>query len=508
MTASTIVIRYNGTDITSSCIFSRTSFESLAAAQPGTCEITVKDPNQTMSFVTGKSLSLTVDGTPLWTGYLTSVTRTFAFPVVDTTTPANVDTRLWTLRGVDLNILFDKRIVHNSANHTQGLPFFDVTRYDGDLISNVLTGYLDISGDSLDTSTYVDDVLKPGDPFNDGLTGTAAWPYDQGTPWRDNMSFLALFSGAVYYIDASRNLHYHAYETVDAAWGFSDVPDGTTTIGFRDLDLVEDGSVIVNDAMIWGGSEWADDGTIVFAREENATSISEHGRWQTAETHFGQAHFKLQSGVDARAAVIVNGAPGAVVGTLPGRGLRFPQYDLSLSWFSTDVPSAQHLKCGDIVTTNLYVMGSGGSPLVLALPLRRIRMSFPTLDGGTGDAYIRFDGSMSLQLSDPKGLWTYLRSTQRSRERTATLVGTATDTSTTASYGTLFSGNFNASPDGSTTAFSINFPYIAGTTQVYVDGLLIIPGVDYTESSPTSGQITFSSAPSAAAGLWMICRLA
>lgn len=52
----------------------------------------------------------------------------------------------------------------------------------------------------------------------------------------------------------------------------------------------------------------------------------------------------------------------------------------------------------------------------------------------------------------------------------------------------------NETPDGSRTVFTI-VPYIAGTTIVYLDGLIQRPTTDYSESSPGTGAVTFTSAP-------------
>jgi hypothetical protein len=116
-----------------------------------------------------------------------------------------------------------------------------------------------------------------------------------------------------------------------------------------------------------------------------------------------------------------------------------------------------------------------------------------------------------VQLSDPWWMWKMLRDLAPSN-RTPPTVSTATGTTTSAIYGAL--GSFEPSPatNSSQTVFSIPFSYIRGTTQVYrgLPGQLALqsPGVDYTESSPGDGEITFTSAPSTAQDLWIVCRLA
>jgi hypothetical protein len=151
------------------------------------------------------------------------------------------------------------------------------------------------------------------------------------------------------------------------------------------------------------------------------------------------------------------------------------------------------------------------TPLDLLLPLRSVRMTFPTLDPN-GDAYVRFEGHFSLQLGDPKSLWAHIQRLERRRQsQSRYIVATASSTSTTTSYGAIYGGEPLPTPDGVETVFTLNpssFAYIAGTTEVYVNGLLVRPGVDYTESDPLSGEITFTTAPDGADELWIRCRLA
>jgi hypothetical protein len=511
--SSTIQILYDDTDITRYVIFSSATFSLQAGAQPGTFEITVKDVDQVLSFVTGHELRLIVDDRTLFGGYVKSVTRKFAFPADDTVSRPTtaVKSRQFVLRGVDYNTLFDTRFTRNPADYLHLFPSFPKTSLDGDLIRDLLCGsYLDIPA-GFDTSAHVDNVVAPFDPLNLGRSGVGLF-LQPGSSWRASMDDLAQFSGAVYYLSGAKFLEYHALEDVLAPFGFSDVPDGTDFIGFRDLDLTEDGSVMANDAMIWGGSQYAGTGKTVFAREQNGPSIAEHGRWQRAETHFGEQNYLLQDGVTARARVIVDGAPGAVGGD-DARGLRFPQWSARLTWYAKDVPGREHLLPGNVVTFNFWVMSEDGgvTPLIQVLPLRQLTITFPNLDSSAGgDPYVAFTGSFGLQLSDPYTLWTFLRHALAKVQKVPGLLATSDDTTPIATYGSLFSGPFSAAPDGSTRDFSLpnGFGYIAGTTQVYRDGKLLIPGgIDYEETDPIGGLLQFTSPPALGAILWARCYL-
>ena len=347
-----------------------------------------------------------------------------------------------------------------------------------------------------------------------------AW-VQQGSAWRQLMEDFVQFSGAVYYISADKKVHHHSLEDVEARWGFSDVPNKQAvtaspasyqgaTIGFREIDAVEDGSVIVNDALIWGGSEWSGDGQTVFARRENVASQNEHNRWQIAEVHFGEQGFRTQKGVDARAKVIVDGEPGSVGGD-PNRGLRFPQWDISLSWYAKDVPRISgvpdHLRAGQLVRIILNTFGTGGVPLEQILPLRRLSITFPARAEEANTAWVKFQGTFSLQLSDPFTLWRYLLKVQ---SRSQTRIVSSVDGSNPAPYGSIFSGAPVPSVgDGSLRVFDLpdDRGYIAGTTEVYLDpGTLQRRGIDYVESDPDLGQITFVNPPALNAWVWVVCR--
>lgn len=513
MPGSAIVIRYNGTDITSSVLFSSASFESQMAAIPGSFEFTVKDDTQVHAFVTGKEITLDIDGMRLFGGYVTQVSEKFAFPVVSTASVANVTARQFVLRGVDYNILFDKLVLRNTADYLHHLPLYAAGSMAGALIRGSLPGFLDVPA-GFDLTSEVDDVVSP----NPSLA--AAW-VEQGSTWRKQMEDFAQW-GAVYYLNANKKLVFKDVEALEAHWQFSDkpnrygIPSGYSfkpTIGFREGEFTEDGTLIVNDALIWGGSEWSNG--IVFARRQNATSIATHGRWQTAETHFAQEGYKIQAGVDRRANVIVNG--NAIASDSPydnpgSRGLVNPQKTARVTWFNRNVPTdpnlanaKSHLRPGDIVTFIMYALGtSAANPLILTLPLRSVRISFPGLDPN-GDGYVQFEGYFGLQVADPWWLWKFIR--DRSGQTVNSIIATTDGTGGSVTYGTLGSFDGSPAPDGVTTVFTIPYGYISGTTEVYVNGLRYFRGTNYTESNPVAGQITFSVAPTLGSTLFIVARL-
>jgi hypothetical protein len=488
-------------DITNDVLFRTATFEQQMNAVPGTFSIVVRDPDQVYDFDTGWEIALTIDGLTMFGGYVTVVGLTHMAPAADTTPIVDYELRTWSLRGVDYNVIFDRRVWRNTADY---LHYIDVTAFetDGEILTELIDSYADMSDF---TTTGIENVatIDGGDIV------------EQGQKIRKEFESLSMFGGTVWYIDGEKNIVYKPYDDVEKRWGFSDDPNLTpitvspaeyqgATYKFREVEGSEDGSFIVNDALIWGGSEFAGAGGTVFAREENATSQTTFGRWQVAETHFGERFYRSQAGVDARANVIVNGPPGAdATGLL--KGLRFPQWQFTFKWFSDDVPelsgSPDHIVPGDIVTIVLETFG-----VTQLLPLRTLRTTFPDaiLEGDPDDRKVQFSGTFGLQLSDPFTLWRYLMQAQnRVRLQTPVIV---TESSTTTQYGASFSGSPDPTPDGVETVFTIPFGYIAGTLDVWVSGLSQTPGVDFTETDNEAGEFTMSEAPIAEDVLWVTCN--
>ena len=523
---STVEIIVGGTDLTNNVLPSSARFEGQMNAMPGSCEFVVRDREQVLSFVTGDEIEMKLDGADYWGGYVSSVTMGY-FTIVDTANPAGVQVRKWTIRGVDFNCLFDKLVIRNEADYLHAIVDPTAGAFDGELIRYALTDalYYDIDP-AFDVITDVDDITPPALP---AVSSTWAWP-EQGSKLRELLNDLRLFSGAVFYFAAGKKLFYKALEDVESRWGFSDAPNHAAitgaagyqgaTIGFREIEAVESGGPagMVNDAFIWGGSEWSGSGGTVFAREENTTSITAHGRWQMAETHFGETGFKTQDGVDARADVIVNGGP---VEELPvgayDPGLKFPQWTITLLWNAFDVPRLaavpQHLRAGDLVYIDLETFGDG-SPLQKVLPLRSVTTTFvgvkepsdPDYDPADDEiAFAQIRGTFGLQPNDPNTLWGFLLNLPtRTAQR---VVAPATvDGSNPAPYGALFTGEPEPATDGVETVFELpdDRGYIVNTTELYHDGLLLRRGIDYTESDPENGEVTLTVAPTE--WLWIVCR--
>jgi len=122
-TRSEVTILVGGSDVTGNVIFSQTSFRAVAGAQPGTCQIALRDPYGISYSSSGMTdprtklrispgsdlIELYVNGRRMWWGYPFQIEQGYIF--------ANDIEPKMVLHGVDLNILFDKLILYN---HTFG----------------------------------------------------------------------------------------------------------------------------------------------------------------------------------------------------------------------------------------------------------------------------------------------------------------------------------------------------------------------------------------------------
>ncbi len=478
------------TDVTDDCLFERTTFTSNFNGAPGSFAVYVRDPLQTHFFATGYEIRCTIDGSLALGGYVTMVGMTsLADVAVIPPDPEDYDMRVWHLTGADYNIAFDRRVFRNTGDYLTQIKINETV--DGAILRVAIGSYTDMS--DFDTSGIVDIATIPD---------IAYVLLQQGWAVRKEAETLLPFSGAVYYIDGNKLIVWKPYDDAEKRWGFSDTPNDNAitaspdsyqgaTIGYAAVEATEDATMMANDVLVWGGSEFAGSGGTVFDREQDATSISDHGRWQHAETHFGEQWYKTSAGVTAAAQAILNGPPGADA-TGQEKGLKNAQWQFTFTWFSNRVPTLSgvrnHIVAGDLVTIELSTFG-----VTRLLPVRSITTSFPDALENDGTHLVQFQGTFGLQLSDSFSLWRYvIKNQNRVQIQTQTAV---TDSSTSTVFGASYSGEPTPATDGVTTVFTIAFPYIAGTLRVVRNGLEQEKGVAFTESDPDTGEFTMTSAP-------------
>jgi len=515
-------------DITGHVLFRNTKFTTSSGAIPGDAEIWIHDPLQEFAFVTGKEITLDIDGTRMWGGYIMQVERTYAFPADDTSEPiASYEKRIFKVFCVDYNILLDRRVIRNENDYYQAIEASS-SQKDGTLLKYALANLVDMP-DEFDITTEIDDVAYV---IGDDDIGEDIAYEEQGSLLRRQFERFAWWSAAVYYISPDKKVHWHSLEDSVHYFGWSDQPDrGPISSGggnpqaywpFREVTAMEDGTPITNDAIIWGGSEWAgSSGGTVYYRAINeleggavkaGSSIDRHNRWQTAETHFGETGYKTLSGVQRRAETIVGLLGYSGTDSLGNKkGLKYPQWSFRFSWFAHDVPYLDtsgpraHVIPGKIYHIEMNAFGLTGTDEKI-LPCRRIVTQFENLDAD-GNAIIKFTGDFALRYEDPYKLWDFLLNRQVDAAEGGGSSGGVDETDPSAPYGAIGMFTPSPSPGGGQTVFTIApFRYITNTLQVFLNGLLQRNSVDYYESDNTTGEFTMTTAPSAGDKLYVVCR--
>jgi len=511
--SSTIVITYNSptgdVDITNYVLWESTSFQTSAGAVPGSASINCRDMTQTLEFITGREISLSVDGQLLWAGHIRNVTHGYFHSADYIEDAEEYEARKWELDCVDYNVLLDKRVIRNPDDYlTIDTETFAAGTYDGDAVKYVLANYIDVPA-GFDITSEIDNigVINP----------TADGTYEaQGVYLRAQLQAFAPYTAPIYYISPDKKFHWHAIESVVKRWGLSDQPTGgaitvdpaefqAVYIGFRDCVANEDGTPIVNDALVWGGSTLGSNASVVFSRSQDATSQNDHSRWQRGEMRVDEGETAgNQDGVDTIADAIVFGPPGSWGNDAVLRGLRYAQWQFSMTWFADDVPTLvgvrDHIIAGDLVTIQMNAFG-----VTRLMPCRQLTIKAAGVDS-SGDGIIQFTGEFALNMDDPYQLWSFLLGRDTAGENAGILIVIVDNTSTTTSYGATYQDVPSPSPNGTQTLFSIPWGYIGGTLDLYLNGLLQRVNVDFYESDANAGEFTFSVAPLATDSLYAICR--
>jgi hypothetical protein len=297
---SAIVIDVEGgSDYFADVVIETARFTSQVNGQPGDGYIRVRDDDGTKSFTVGQRVLLTINGDPVWRGFISSVKRVYVAPALNVT--AFGLTRFIDLELVDTNILFQKRIVVDAATpeNVYG-TLYPAGTDDKVAITDLVTNFLDLTGDNIDTNTYVEAVgtLDPAQ---------ASRPWSGGFTWAEAMASIAMIPAGIYYLSPTlvgSNLVYTDDDTATALFGLSDQPDYVTTFGYREMEVLHDGGSLANDVLCWGFGYGSN--VPVFARAEDAASQATHGLWQYAQANPGVS---VQATVDRIADSILNGSP-------------------------------------------------------------------------------------------------------------------------------------------------------------------------------------------------------
>lgn len=270
-----VTITYDGTDITSCVLYEQTTFQSAANGAPGSAQVRIKDAGQDLEFITGKPLTLTVEGTREWTGFVSGVRRGYFF---NGSPDAPGDTvRYFLLDGVGINVLFQKRILYDKENPatqiqlTEFDPRFESVA-DDVIIKYYMDHHMDLAADGISQAG----VENVGDISIDAKVGRTA-----GETWGSATRAFRFLTGAVDYIDPDKVYHHVDVETPNAPFDVTDDPVGGPEHGVRELEIHHNGEKLRNDALVWGAGQGSD--VVVFHRTIDDDSVTEHGLWQVGQ---------------------------------------------------------------------------------------------------------------------------------------------------------------------------------------------------------------------------------
>lgn len=367
-----LAIRVSGADITDDVIIAEARFTMANGPNPGDFEFRVLDPTKSLTFRAGEPIEVDFDSVRVFEGYVLQAAGGHGFPVDDSVTvgPEAVE-RIWTLKGVDLNILFRKRVIFDQDN-PHLTPDLELPAGTSDLTYlNQIVDHLTLGGDNL---TF--DFNAVGSP-NPDRKGNALFT---GDSWEKVMSLTATLPGAIWGIRPPRTVYYEDDDTETAPFAISDVPDNVTSFGYSNFDWLHDGSRLVNDARIWGVGLGQDH--LSFAHVSDAASIAEHGRWQNGNGW--RFNLYKQASVNAVANSLVYGSP---------QNLHGPKDDSMVVTCRIKRPG---IMPGHKVRIISEVFGEE-----IVLPVRRYTITFVDRDNAL------FDLEMSWEIDAPLGLFDY-----------------------------------------------------------------------------------------------------
>lgn len=384
-TFSVIQIIIAGGDYASQyVVWNQTQFESSAGAVPGTCHITLRDPQRQLSFLGGEFVRLVIDGETKWSGFVLTVGQ--GYFISDTVGSDEESGRRWDLDGVDLNILLDKMYIYNhddpakfptgGGTYPKGvMPVGTTDRewlmaivQDTDILS--LPVGIDWGSRIADTA-----IVIPG-PNKGQMIGAGAVLRAAVIDVAGNAN-KSLPGSYVFYIDPTGTFIYQPQDNVVAPFSVHAAGGPGDGVGARNMRIVtSDISSIKNDVLLFTTNLNPDPAskqkTFLFRHNSLTSSINTYGRWQYAENVQGF----LQATLQARSSKILfqEGTPGQRASFSVYKGGLFP---------------------GQIVTVI-----DGGS---YNLPIRQLTTSFETPN------MARYDISASFNTQDPFGVISALR---------------------------------------------------------------------------------------------------
>jgi len=224
-----LTITVGGNDITAYVDVRSLVIEEVGTEIVARCSFKVRDHSGTVSIVTKDTIDVDDDGTTIFAGEVATLEM-----------EQEGVAKAWSLRGQDYNILLEETTIE-SESYEAGVA-------DSAIIADLFTDYRS----DIDGSTYVATL--------DASMETVAFA---GMTLREILDDLARRTGARYYVDYDKNLHWFSAESNDASFGLSTSPDGVTTYPFGGFRKVEDATRIADKVFVLGKgiSGWYPAGT-------------------------------------------------------------------------------------------------------------------------------------------------------------------------------------------------------------------------------------------------------
>jgi hypothetical protein len=193
-----LTITVGGNDITQYVDVRSIWWEETGIDRVAICGFTVRDHSGTVSIATKDTIDIDDDGTTVFAGEVATVDDEAVGVAI-----------VWTVRGQDYNILLDETVVESEdlSAGTSDSSFINTlfTSYRSDINATTHVATLDAS---MEAVSYAAMTL------------------------REILDDLASRTGALYYVDFDKDLHWFSTEANAAAFGLSTSPDGSTTYGF------------------------------------------------------------------------------------------------------------------------------------------------------------------------------------------------------------------------------------------------------------------------------------
>ncbi len=292
-------VLFDGVNIASDVLWSDVDLRTSAqgTASPGV--MSVRDLGQSArEFPTGKRVSFDLGpGTdPFWAGYMVRAQRRYFF---DVDFPETTQ-RKWVLALVDNNVLFTKRVVYKQSNPADiNGPVYLPDPWDDDVIEDLVSDWLDLSTDGIDTTTRVQRVAKTS-------SGQNFYPWNGGQYWGEAMATITRLPASIFYLDPSYRLVNADVDDEDAPALLTDRPDEDGGASYRKMTYWEVGDQLANDVFGWGFGKGDDQG--VFKRVQDTASIDAHLRWQE-----GMVAYDIwkQTTIDRFVDAYINGSPSS-----------------------------------------------------------------------------------------------------------------------------------------------------------------------------------------------------